>query len=342
MNYNTELQSNNVDLQGILDAVNALPKAGGEQANPVISVNTSGLITATAGTKTSTHQLAFQAAKTITPSTASQIAVSSGYYTGGAVTVTGDSNLVAGNIKSGVSIFGVSGTYAGSGSGTNGEDNIVMRNFTTYTNDRVSYVGNYAFAYYASLTSVNFPACTKIYGYAFERCSNLTSLSFPQCTSIGNYAFSQCSKLTSVNFPACTYISSRAFYSCSNLTSATFPECSNIGSYAFDGCSKLISVSFPQCTSVMIYAFYGCRSLTSISLPMCTTLSSGAFYYCNNLSTIYLGASKVCTLNESSVFYSTSIGSNKGYIYVPSSLLTSYKTATNWTYFSNRIYSYTF
>ena len=72
---------------------------GGEQATPTISVSSNGLIIATAGTKYATKQLAFQAAKTITPSTFDQVAVSSGYYTGGNVVVKGDSNLVAKNIK---------------------------------------------------------------------------------------------------------------------------------------------------------------------------------------------------------------------------------------------------
>lgn len=89
------------------------------QATPGISVSSSGLITAsvtqsggivTAGTKSATKQLTTQAAKTVTPGASSQTAVNSGVYTTGAVTVSGDSNLVAGNIKSGVSIFGVAGS----------------------------------------------------------------------------------------------------------------------------------------------------------------------------------------------------------------------------------------
>ena len=96
----------------------AMPTA--EQATPNITVSSSGLITATSeqsegyvalGTKSSTQQLTTQAAKTVTPGTADQTAVSSGRYTTGAVIVKGDANLVAGNIKSGVSIFGVAGTY---------------------------------------------------------------------------------------------------------------------------------------------------------------------------------------------------------------------------------------
>lgn len=232
-NYNETLQSNNVYLQTILDTVNKLPNAGGEQATPVISVSQNGLITATAGTKTSTHQLAFQPAKTITPSTASQIAVSSGYYTGGNVTVAGDANLVAGNIKSGVSIFGVNGTYEGSGGDTNAEDGLITRGISgSYVNDRVINIGSYAFAYCSSLTTASFPACTSISAYAFSKCYNLKSL--------------------------------------------------------------------------------------------------------------YLTGSSLCNLSNSNAFSSTPIGGYSasagtyGSIYVPASLLTSYQTATNWTYFSSR------
>lgn len=140
-NYNSQLQSNNTDLQMVLQTLQG--KAA--QATPVISVNTSGLITATAGTKSATHQLAFQPAKTITPSTASQIAISSGYYAGGNITVAGDGNLVAGNIKSGVSIFGVNGTYAGSGGNTSMEDGLIMGTASTYINDRVTTIRSSAF-----------------------------------------------------------------------------------------------------------------------------------------------------------------------------------------------------
>jgi hypothetical protein len=67
-----------------------------------------------------TGTIASQGAKTITPSTSNQTAISAGYYTTGDITVNGDSNLIAENIKSGVSIFGVAGSYEGSGSSSGG------------------------------------------------------------------------------------------------------------------------------------------------------------------------------------------------------------------------------
>jgi hypothetical protein len=82
----------------------------GEQATPVISVdNSNGLITATAGTKSSTYQMAFQPAQTITPGTTSKT-IAANTYLGGTQTIKGDTNLVASNIVSGKSIFGVTGT----------------------------------------------------------------------------------------------------------------------------------------------------------------------------------------------------------------------------------------
>lgn len=104
--------------------------------NPTISVNSSGLITAsvsgtqsvtptvtsgyvssgTEGTITvsgsATKQLTVQAAQTITPGTSNKT-IASGRYLTGTQTIKGDANLVAGNIKSGVSIFGVTGTHSG-------------------------------------------------------------------------------------------------------------------------------------------------------------------------------------------------------------------------------------
>lgn len=60
-----------------------------------------------------------KAAETITPGTENQTITANQYLTG-AQTIKGDGNLSAGNIKKGVSIFGVAGTYAGSGgSGSN-------------------------------------------------------------------------------------------------------------------------------------------------------------------------------------------------------------------------------
>ena len=113
-------------------------------ANPSISVSSGGLITATAsatqsvtptvsagyvssgtaGTITvsgsNTSQMTTKGATTYTPTTSNQT-ISSGTYLTGTQTISGDANLVAGNIKSGTTIFGVTGSYTGGGSSKNAQ-----------------------------------------------------------------------------------------------------------------------------------------------------------------------------------------------------------------------------
>ena len=357
--------------------VNAMPTA--TQATPSITINASGLITATAtqtagyvaaGTKSATKQLAFQPAKTITPTTTSQTAVSSGYYTSGDITIEGDSNLVAGNIKSGVSIFGVNGTYEGSGGSsgdTSMEDGLITRTTSNYTNNRVTAIGSNAFYAYSNLTTVSFPNATTIGSYAFQNCSNLTTISFPNATTIGSYAFQSCSALTSMNFPNVTTIGNVAFGNCKFLT-VDFPKATTIGTYAFNGCNSLTSISFPNIITIGISAFSGCVILTTADFPKATTIRSSAFVYCYKLTTasfpnatiiengaffscsrltsLYLTGSSVCKLSASRAFNSTPIGGYSatagtyGSIFVPASLVSAYRTATNWTYFSSRITAY--
>lgn len=91
------------------------------QPAPTVSVNSSnGLVTAAytpvagkvedTAKKSGTLQLTTQAAQTITPGTSNKT-IASGRFLTGTQTIKGDSNLTAGNIKSGVSIFGVAGSY---------------------------------------------------------------------------------------------------------------------------------------------------------------------------------------------------------------------------------------
>ena len=79
-----------------------------------------------------------KAAATYTPKTSDQ-SIAASQYLSGAQTIKGDANLVAGNIKSGVSIFGVTGTYTGGGSSSGSGNNNVEAYAITNTNPSVSF-----------------------------------------------------------------------------------------------------------------------------------------------------------------------------------------------------------
>lgn len=79
-----------------------------------------------------------KSAATYTPGTSDQ-SIAASQYLSGAQIIKGDANLVAGNIKSGVSIFGVTGTYAGGGSSGGSGNNNVEAYAITNTNPSVSF-----------------------------------------------------------------------------------------------------------------------------------------------------------------------------------------------------------
>lgn len=170
---------------------------------------------------------------------------------------------------------------------------------------------------------------------------NLNSISLDY-SQIGSYVFASCYRLTTVSFPECTSIGANAFCNCCNLTTISFPECVSIGFNAFGDCSNLTTVSFPKCTTINGYAFHICTNLSFISFPKCSFIGSQAFYFCKQLSQIYLTGSSVPFLSDSNAFSYTPISNSSylgyfGSIYVPSSLVTSYKTAENWSIYSSRI-----
>ena len=262
-------------------------------------------------------------------------------------------------------VVNVSGS--GSGSGGDGNETIdALMNVTikSYSNSTLSKVRSGIFMGCTNLVSVSMPACTSIGSYAFYGCTKITSAVFPECTRVDDNAFFLCSRMTTISFPKCTIIYSNAFTRCSSLTEVNMPMCSMIYTSAFASCASLTSINLPVCTSLQNYAFNTCSTLTDVSMPACqilnnsafsncyslatislpaaTTISAGVFMKCYNLKSLYLMGSSMCELKNSTAFSSTPIGGYStsagtyGSIYVPASLLNSYKTATNWTYFSSR------
>lgn len=158
-----------------------------------------------------------------------------------------------------------------------------------------------------------------------------------QATKIRGCAFHNCYYLTTANFPLVTYIDYQAFYSCTRLVSTNFPEVTSFGSSAFYGCTTLENVTFPKATSVGYAVFQNCTALVTADFPLATTIGQMAFNKTSALTALILrNTTKVCTLSGTNAFTSSAIASGTGYIYVPSALLSSYMTATNWSTYANQ------
>ena len=154
--------------------------------------------------------------------------------------------------------------------------------------DSVTTIGEYAFSYCSSLTSITIPnSVTTIKEYAFSNCSSLTSVTIPNSvTTIGGWAFSICSSLTSVTIPnSVTTIGDNAFIGCSSLTSVTIPNSvTRIGSEAFSDCTNLQKVNIGNSVKTIgEFAFNKCTNITQISSEAVVppTCESGVFFYVN-------------------------------------------------------------
>jgi hypothetical protein len=131
-----------------------------------------------------------------------------------------------------------------------------------------------------------------------------------------------------------TEIGDCAFYSCSSLTTVDLPEATSIGSNAFFGCSNLTTVDLPEATSIGSNAFYNCSSLTTVDLPKATSIGNSTFYGCSKLTTVILrNTEQVATLSSTNAFDRAA----NAIIYVPDSLVDSYKAAKNWSTYADRI-----
>ena len=283
-------------------------------------------------------------AKTLTLGAAapSTVTPDSGKVLSSVPVVLDTSVIKAENIAKDVQMLGITGEHEGGGGG--GElEKFISEGPTTAIFPTVSKIRQYAFYQCSSLTTASFPVCTSISTYGLGYCPSLTTVSFPVCRTIGSSAFVRCTSLTTVSFPACTTISNFAFGHCYSLTTVSFPACTSIDSNVFYSCSRLATANFPVCRTIGAWAFYDCFSLTTASFPACTSIGSFVFLACFKLLSLYLTGSSYVTLAASTAFnstpiggYTTSTGGVYGRIYVPASMLNSYKTRTNWSYFSSR------
>ncbi len=180
--------------------------------------------------------------------------------------------------------------------------------------DSVTGVGDYAFQYCTSLTSVTIPdSVTSIGDSTFQYCYGLTNVTIPNgITNIGNSAFYYCTSLISVTIPSSvTNIGDSTFYECTSLTSVTIPNgITNIGDSAFYYCTSLTSVTIPgSVTNIGNSAFYACGSLSSITIPDTVTgIGDYAFYYCTSLTNVMIG-NNVTNIGNSAFYYCTSLTS---------------------------------
>ncbi len=174
----------------------------------------------------------------------------------------------------------------------------------------VTSIGDDAFSYCTSLTSITIPSSvTSIGKGVVSGCSNLQSIIVKQGNSVyhsdGNCIIKTATRTLIAGCKSSVIpadgsvigIGDYAFEDCSNLISITIPSSIiKIGSSAFLGCSSLQTIIFAgdsRLRSIGNYAFRDCSSLTTITIPnSVTSIGWDAFSGCYNLQTIYYGGNE--------------------------------------------------
>ena len=313
----------------------------------------------------------------ITPSKEEQTFKSENYYGYDEVKVNGvtseiDSNIKPENIKEGVEILGVSGNVEE----LNGEELTITKNgeyiptepINAYTkviadvpndtSDATATAGDIASGKTAYISSglvegtgnISTPVTKGVVINSYDADGYPTDISIVGLTEIPSYYFYSTMDTNGAIFSRAganfrlsnniTSIGDRAFYGCYSLELTSLPESlTYIGGYAFHGCQNLKITSIPAgVTSLPSYCFRACNSLNELTiLGDITSISSRAFETDANLEKVILpNVTSVPTLG-SNVFNLTPISKGTGYIYVPDSLVDSFKSASNWSTYASQI-----
>lgn len=216
----------------------------------------------------------------------------------------------------------------------------------------VTYIGVYAFYFCTHISLSSLPSgITTIGTSAFQHCHNaLTLSSLPSAlTRIEAYAFNNCYSITVSAIPdGVTYIGTGAFRACESITSISCNGViTTLGESAFLGDttthpSQIIHANFPNMAVSSLGGVFGssananaCRLLEDIDIGNTAGLGNYAFMNCYKLQTLILRKSDaICTLANVSAFTNSPVRGYAGLtatIYVPSALISTYQTATNWS-----------
>ena len=235
------------------------------------------------------------------------------------------------------------------------EDTLVeaLHNRTTsVTDDTLTSIRSYGLASITSLTSVDFPNLQTINSYAFYNDYNLAmdGWQFPHAKTIGNYAFRYCYGITGdVVLPSTvTSIGQYSFASCKNIETFTAAGAiTTFGTYTFAGASAdhkmtVREIHLPNLgTSIALNLNFGsataanaCQYLEVCDIGKAKSIAANTFANCYKLQTLIMRRTSVTTCANVSAFLNTPLrGRNSltAKVYVPGSLIDSYKAASVWT-----------
>lgn len=154
-------------------------------------------------------------------------------------------------------------------------------------------------------------------GYAFYGLKGITSVYAPNLTGTEGtgYCFYQCTGLTSIDIPSATGFGQRCFMGCTGLTTVVLKAGIHCWSYNFASCTNLTAIDYAGIDSSQ------------------GTFDGNGFNGSTKLATLIIRNTTAAKLSNINCFTNTPFASGKtgGTLYVPSSLISTYQSASNWS-----------
>lgn len=164
--------------------------------------------------------------------------------------------------------------------------------------------------------------------------NNKINATLPNAFQSGN------KNLTEVSLPLMTAMPKECFKECSNLTTVNLPLVTTMGETIFNKCTSLVEIMLPSLETCEGYGnhFASCTNIETVVLPKYSgKLLPYMFNTCTKLKALVLGGDTVCQMSNANSVSSSAIGKGTGYVYVRKNLVSSYKSATNWSTYSSQI-----
>ena len=186
------------------------------------------------------------------------------------------------------------------------------------------------------ITYITGSAVTIIEMDAFYDCTSLTDIYFPVCTQANTEVFrgSSVVNLTEAQLPALTTTVQASFGTMPELKTVRLSNITAISAYLFDACTKLETAVLPKATSFGgTGAFRGCTSLQKVDMKGSSRIETSTFDGSSSFNFLVLRNTSVVPLRNINAFSNTPFASGKagGTLYVPSSLVSSYTSTSNWS-----------
>jgi hypothetical protein len=154
-------------------------------------------------------------------------------------------------------------------------------------------------------------------------------------TVVGNRSLSYLPGVTKFDLPNVTRFEEGGLMYNKALTKINAPKLTWIGESALRYCSALTSVPTANVTLLHMYCLAACTALKTVDVSVATYVRS---YSLNGsgITSLILRYNSVSILQSTNALTDTPIASGTGYIYVPSSIIDSYKATTNWSVYADQ------